>query len=83
MHLFKLGYPCIHNCEPNIKPFDFSAMIGFDTLANPLCPHDRPPFLSRQREGLLWRERDQSASDWDRSRGFFGPSQVALAGAGT
>jgi hypothetical protein len=31
-----------------------------------------PPFSSRQRERLLWQERDQSASDWERSRGFFG-----------
>jgi hypothetical protein len=34
--------------------------------------------LSRQREGVLWRERDQSASDWERSRGFFGPSAAAV-----
>jgi hypothetical protein len=31
-----------------------------------------PPFLSRQRERLLWQEQDQSASDYERSRGIFG-----------
>jgi hypothetical protein len=63
VHLFELGDAGIDHREPQIKPFDFSAMIGFDIPANSPCQHDRSPFLSRQREGLLWQERDQSASD--------------------
>jgi hypothetical protein len=37
--LVKLGYSFIDRRKPKMKPFDFSAMIGFGVLPNRLSPH--------------------------------------------
>ena len=79
MYFFKFFNSLVEGGKLYVQLIDLRLIIGSGYSPNPLRSHFVPQVcLSRERECRLWRELEQSSSDFERSWGFAVFSQSEL-----